>query len=190
MAISLTKKEEIINWYYSKDGNQVGPFELYNLINQIDGNTMVWREGIEWTTARLVPELSLHFPAEKVSSAIVNNTNAASFQMSASNDVVSEPQKMFAAPFSFDGRIRRTEYGISLIIYAIAASIINVIAKGSAILGLCYIPMLWFLWAQGAKRCHDRSASGWYQIIPFYVFWMLFAEGDSHDNSYGPNPKK
>ncbi len=189
MAISLTKKEEIINWYYSKDGTQMGPFELNNLINQIDGNTMVWREGIEWTTARLVPELSLHFPAEKVSSAIVNNTNTASFQMSASNDVVSEPQKMFAAPFSFDGRIRRTEYGISLIIYVFAASLINSIAKGAPILGLCYIPLLWFFWAQGAKRCHDRDASGWYQIIPFYAFWMLFAAGENAPNQYGNSPK-
>jgi nitrogenase molybdenum-iron protein alpha chain len=39
------------------------------------------------------------------------------------------------------------------------------------------VPYCWFIWAQGAKRCHDRGNSGWYQIIPFYGFWMLFAEG-------------
>ena len=49
--------------------------------------------------------------------------------------------------------------------------------------------MLWFLWAQGAKRCHDRGASGWFQIIPFYVFWMLFADSNYGMNEYGANPK-
>jgi len=99
---------------------------------------------------------------------------------------------MFQNPFSFDGRIRRTEYGISFIIYVVAAVIVNAIMQaggGAAIIGLAYIPMLWFFWAQGAKRCHDRGNSGWYQIIPFYAFWMLFADSDSGINEYGPNPK-
>jgi uncharacterized membrane protein YhaH (DUF805 family) len=54
---------------------------------------------------------------------------------------------------------------------------------------IAYIPMLWFLWAQGAKRCHDRGNSGFYQIIPFYGFWMLFADSEKGVNEYGPNPK-
>jgi uncharacterized membrane protein YhaH (DUF805 family) len=51
------------------------------------------------------------------------------------------------------------------------------------------IPMTWFLLAQGSKRCHDRNNSGWYQIIPFYTLWMLFAAGDVKENSYGESPK-
>ena len=99
---------------------------------------------------------------------------------------------MFKNPFSFEGRIRRTEYGLSVIIYAITAAIINAIGQaeeGAAIIFLAYIPLLWFLWAQGAKRCHDRGNSGWYQIIPFYGLWMLFADSDNGINEYGPNPK-
>jgi len=99
---------------------------------------------------------------------------------------------MFQKPFSFEGRIRRTEYGISLIIYAIAAAIINSVIQGgggAAILGLAYIPLVWFCWAQGAKRCHDRGNSGWYQLIPLYGLWMLFADGESGINEYGINPK-
>jgi uncharacterized membrane protein YhaH (DUF805 family) len=96
---------------------------------------------------------------------------------------------MFSAPFSFEGRIRRTEYGISFIIYIFAYGIIEAIGKSFSILFLAFIPLLWFLLAQGAKRCHDRGNSGWYQIIPFYVFWMLFAEGDSNNNEYGNSPK-
>ena len=99
---------------------------------------------------------------------------------------------MFQNPFSFEGRIRRTEYGITLIIFAIAVPIINAVIQpggGATILVLAYIPMLWFWWAQSAKRCHDRGNSGWFQIIPFYYFWMLFADSDNGNNEYGPNPK-
>ena len=100
---------------------------------------------------------------------------------------------MFKNPFSFDGRIRRTEYGVSVIIYAICATILNVIVEASngdaSILLLGYIPLLWFLWAQGAKRCHDVGNSGWWQLIPFYGFWLLFQDGQHGTNQYGENPK-
>jgi uncharacterized membrane protein YhaH (DUF805 family) len=97
---------------------------------------------------------------------------------------------MFKKTFSFDGRIRRTEYGISIIIYFVLYTVINeIIKEGNPGVGLAIIPMLWFLWAQGAKRCHDMDKSGWFQIIPFYVLWMLFIEGDSFLNKYGGNPK-
>lgn len=51
------------------------------------------------------------------------------------------------------------------------------------------IPALWFLFAQGCKRSHDRGNSGWYQIIPFYTLWLIFADGDIGENQFGPNPK-
>lgn len=100
---------------------------------------------------------------------------------------------MFKNPFSFEGRIRRTEYGISLIIYTIAyilSVIISGIGEEGAVLSLIFfIPLLWFLWAQGAKRCHDVGNSGWWQLIPFYGFWLLFQDGQYGSNQYGENPK-
>lgn len=99
---------------------------------------------------------------------------------------------MFENSFSFEGRIRRTEYGISCIIYGIIAGIINVVIasnQDAAAVGLIYIPALWFLMAQSAKRCHDVGNSGWWQLIPFYGLWLLFQDGEPGQNQYGENPK-
>lgn len=110
---------------------------------------------------------------------------------------------MFRRPFSFKGRIRRLEYGISLIIYMILVGMINVsfteatkgtssqdeVSKISLMFILLEILCCWFLWAQSAKRCHDRGNSGWYQLIPFYHFVLLFGDGEAKNNKYGNSPK-
>lgn len=107
---------------------------------------------------------------------------------------------MFEKSFSFEGRIRRSEYGISFILFVVARVIITSMAAGlisgansndgAVVLSLLLsIPLLWFLWAQGAKRCHDIGNSGWFQVIPFYALWMLFQDGEPGPNQYGENPK-
>lgn len=100
---------------------------------------------------------------------------------------------MFKNPFSFEGRIRRIEFGLSFIIAALAIKTVDEILTTSinvkAIILIAYIPLYWFLWAQGAKLCHDIGKNGWWQIIPFYVLWMLFQNGQRNANQYGPNPR-
>jgi uncharacterized membrane protein YhaH (DUF805 family) len=100
---------------------------------------------------------------------------------------------MFKNPFSFDGRIRRLEFGLSYLIYFIVILLLDLTMSSPRIESvfrlLIVIPLLWLLLAQGSKRCHDMGNSGWYQLIPLYVFWMLFVDGELGDNQYGPNPK-
>jgi len=105
-------------------------------------------------------------------------------------------QSMFNKPFSFDGRIRRLEYGLTYVAFVAYDLLSDVLMEpDEPSLSACLfvlitiIPVLWVLFAQGAKRCHDLGHSGWYQIIPFYGIWMLFVDGESGDNQYGYNPK-
>lgn len=100
---------------------------------------------------------------------------------------------MFKNPFSFYGRIRRLEYGLSIIImyayFFLVGVFMGILDLPESTMFLFLIPAYWFSLAQGAKRCHDRGNTGWYQIIPFYGLWMLFAGSDYGMNDYGPNPK-
>jgi len=98
---------------------------------------------------------------------------------------------MFKKPLSISGRIRRTEYALSFVVYAtiLIVATMSILSGGSMLFLLAYPILGWFGIAQNAKRCHDRGNSGWYQFIPFYVLWMLFGGSEPGTNKYGPNPK-
>ncbi len=190
-------------YFYSNTDEKHGPLSFDELKNEnIKNDTMIWLEGLEdWTPASEIeemkpilelkpppiPALDKEFEFENIDE---NTQKGGTFEKQNASTIKTK-QGMFSSPFSFDGRIRRTEYGISFIIYVIVAAIVNELIESGEypIIILGYIPMLWFLWSQGAKRCHDMGNSGWYQIIPFYLLWMLFSSSDSGINEYGKNPK-
>ena len=103
--------------------------------------------------------------------------------------------RMFKNCFSFEGRIRRLEYVLSEILYFIGVYIIMEIDFfiDTPIILLLYamfvVSFPLFLLSQRTRRCHDLGHNGWWQLIPFYVFWLLFENGELGSNKYGENPK-
>jgi hypothetical protein len=189
MAINLKKDSSSKKWYYSKDGYQFGPFNESELLKHIDAKTLVWSEGMDWTTVCLVEEFRHYFNAPFESSSFSDNNESKLDDIHLDTMPDFKGKNMFSSSFSFKGRIRRTEYVLSFIIYIIANALISAVSKEMTVVGVLQIINVWFLIAQGAKRCHDRNNSGWFQIVPFYVIWMFFAEGDKTVNYYGANPK-
>ena len=130
-----------------------------------------------------------HSDETSVDSAIVPDSTTEG----TSDELKSVSTRIFSAPFSFNGRIRRLEYLISFVLYYIYAFIDGFIvglADGSdGMMYLLLIPGYWFFIAQSVKRCHDRGNSGWYIFIPFYILWLMFGDGEEFENDYGPDPK-
>jgi uncharacterized membrane protein YhaH (DUF805 family) len=100
---------------------------------------------------------------------------------------------MIKTPFSYDGRIRRTEFCLSVLIYDFLVVIVSLAMEGGTMPALvafaAIVPSMWFLTAQAAKRCHDRGNSGWYQLLPGYFLILMFGKGDSGINEFGQDPK-
>ena len=149
------------------------------------------------------------FSSKKQEVSSSSSKNAGSFTVTISPEKIEELKNkaqeykeqpyvkpsMFRNSFSFEGRIRRLEYGLSFIIYYIwmlFSAFVAVSINADNFEGIYYLLLLpgFYFWiAQGAKRCHDRGNTGWYQLIPFYGLWMLFGDGDIGTNNYGANPK-
>lgn len=91
---------------------------------------------------------------------------------------------------SFEGRIKRGEYAITILplLFLNRLIVIPSVAHEPIFGFSALILSLWVGFAQGAKRCHDLGKSGWFQIIPFYGLFMLFDSGTYHDNKYGLSP--
>jgi len=101
---------------------------------------------------------------------------------------------MFKNPFSFNGRIRRLEYGLSYIIfilcYYLGVELLLDSQDPGFFMFIIIIVLYWFIIAQGTKRCQDLGNNGFYQLIPLYGLWMLFEDGKTGNNKYGLNPKE
>ena len=119
--------------------------------------------------------------------------------------------------FSFEGRISRStwwmKYALPVIGITVAMNILDmifgttfVVAEGNAYNGymdqtmgilslIWFFPSFWMAIAAGAKRCHDRNRSGWFQllwIVPLVNLWVWieiwFLRGTVGPNRFGPDP--
>ena len=98
----------------------------------------------------------------------------------------------------FTGRAKRQEYWMFILFYLIFYLMLSVIDAviGTPVLSSLYslalfIPSI----SIAARRLHDTSRSGWWQLIALIpligaIVLIVFLVQDSHeDNEYGPNPK-
>ena len=91
----------------------------------------------------------------------------------------------------YKGRYGRTQYFLTGLASAIIFNIAEYMSRGNTdnYKGyICLLIMIISLWCgicTATKRCHDLGHNGWWQLIPFYGLWLLFASGDEDDNQYG-----
>ena len=102
-----------------------------------------------------------------------------------------EVLKKYAA---FDGRARREEFWIFALVNLVVMIVLSLV---SSFISMIYsfavlLPNL----AVGARRLHDTSRSGWWQLLWFipiigWIVVIVFLVQDSEpgENEYGPNPK-
>lgn len=97
----------------------------------------------------------------------------------------------------FKGRARRKEYWtfafinalIKLLLKYIGISLLGFSDSGIGIHTIYGFFVLIPYFAVMVRRAHDVGKSGWYMMIPLYNLYLLFVEGESKENKYGPDPK-
>ena len=111
---------------------------------------------------------------------------------------------------SFEGRIGRSTYWLKYVVpYIVIYFVLALVERFGGMtfddgmggqFGLMTLIWamvnIWFGLAVGAKRCHDRNRSGWFQAIIFIpligAIWLLvelgFLKGTEGGNRFGPDP--
>jgi uncharacterized membrane protein YhaH (DUF805 family) len=95
---------------------------------------------------------------------------------------------------SFGGRANRSEYWLGFVLpltvmFFAVAIVAPPLAFNRAVLWLSLLA-LWPALAIGAKRCHDRGRSGWYQLVglvPLVGQFLLLIELGFRRGTDGPN---
>jgi uncharacterized membrane protein YhaH (DUF805 family) len=103
---------------------------------------------------------------------------------------------------SLNGRVGRKEYWLKFAVPFFAIGLVVVVTSppllfSKFVMGY-WVLSLWPAIAAGAKRCHDRGRSGWFQLIllipivgPIWLAWeLLFLSGTNGVNRFGPDPKQ
>ncbi len=113
--------------------------------------------------------------------------------------------KVINSYFDFNGRSRRMEYWMFVLINTIISvfcilldSMLGTvwsIGYGPIYIGYglaVFVPGL----AVAIRRLHDIGKSGWYYLLviipiigPIWLIILFVTEGEQGDNKYGPNPK-
>ena len=93
--------------------------------------------------------------------------------------------------FSFQGRLNRKPYWMTIIAITVIVLVVLLIALAMArehrfefagvtmaVLVILYIPLVWIGLAIGAKRLHDRDKSAWWLVVFYAIPTILSAAAD------------
>jgi uncharacterized membrane protein YhaH (DUF805 family) len=99
--------------------------------------------------------------------------------------------------FSFQGRLNRKPYWMTILATAVIVILLIVFAlvmfgehdfwAGGALLAvlvILYIPLIWISLAIGAKRLHDRDKSAWWLLL-FYLAPSVLSAAANHAGDVG-----
>ena len=98
---------------------------------------------------------------------------------------------MFANLISFEGRIRRAEFAITLIVcYFVRSSLLAIFGELNLLSTISSVFLVLIFFSQSVKRLHDMDQTGWLAILPVYnPILLLFVDGTRGKNQYGEDPK-
>ena len=188
-------------YFYSDNDVQKGPvsFEDLRKLN-ISKETLIWRDGMDdWVEAGNLPELSELFsstpiqtveePQQIISTSSENNNTEKEY-----SEI--DNTKMFKNAFFFKGRARRTEFCLSAIAYYICLMVPFLFGEAFGESGfvtvigvIIFFGGFWFFLSESVRRCHDLDHNGFWILIPYYIFWLIFQNSKDGSNEYGNNPK-
>ena len=99
---------------------------------------------------------------------------------------------MFANLISFEGRIRRAEFAITLILcYFVRSSLLAIFGELNLLSTISSVFLVLIFFSQSVKRLHDMDQTGWLAILPVYnPILLLFVDGTRGKNQYGEDPKR
>lgn len=186
-----------MNYFISNNGVQRGPLTLEQLKEQeINKDTLVWKEGTsDWVKVSEVEELVpilelLPPPVDNITKDdVADETVTVDAEVDERGRKVVDNTKMFSHILTFRGRSRCTEYIIVTVVMNLIIGSCAPMMSDSPLAFFVVIAAFYIHLSTMVRRCHDRGHSGIYILIPWYPFYLLFADSVPGNNKYGNNPK-
>jgi|GEM_PF-1649776 len=123
----------------------------------------------------------------------VNHANPAAGNSFAGSNYFDQPEITIKDKYlSYRGRLNRKPYLLRGIILSVGNTICATLGSADSVLlsiiSICLNAVLSYSSiCLAIRRCHDKNHSGWWMLIPFYLFWLIFSKGTDGPNKYGPD---
>ena len=201
-AKSMYDKElATFNWSDGFANYKIKDQNLETLINTLQGNATKSKDIVE-NSNQLKEEDNKPLDEEDSTDGNMSCYNSQesvhnhSIQKRINKLPINNSRGMFRRLFTPYGRIRRTEYFISLVCYLFIYFLLGIMIRiayetdRTALLYFKLADVLFFILFvfQCIKRCHDWGHTGWFLLIPFMPIYLIFADGEDEVNKYGTNP--